>query len=215
MRFLKKSAPVFFVLAIISVASPSAFGITPAAQAQQTPAGKFIQDLGDQAITVMADKSLSSAQRGRKYRHLLQNSFDMKTIGHFVLGRAWNAATPAQRQDFMKLFEQSVLRTYGDRLNFYSGEKFKVTGARRENASDSMVGSAVSHTNGAPPTRIDWRVRDKGGKMAVVDVIVEGVSQSITQRQEYASILERNGGDIHALLDQMRAHLYGSNGHDK
>src|ERR1700722_13848692 len=85
-------------------------------QTQQTPGGKFVQDLGNQAITIMADKNMAPEQRSQKYRAILQNSFDMPTIGRFVLGRAWNSATPQQQQEFLKLFEQIVLKTYGDRL---------------------------------------------------------------------------------------------------
>ena len=50
-------------------------------------------------------------------------------------------------------------------------------------------------------------MRNKGGKYAIVDVVIEGVSQSVTQRQEYASIIERNGGEINPLLDLMRQRL--------
>jgi phospholipid transport system substrate-binding protein len=48
--------------------------------------------------------------------------------------------------------------------------------------------------------RVDWRVR--GGK--VIDVIVEGVSMSVTQRSEFSSIIQRNGGDIEALITHLQ-----------
>ena len=177
---------------------------TTADPAQQTSAEKFIQDLGNQAISVMADKNMPPDQRSQKYRAILQSSFDMPTVGHFVLGRAWNSASPRQQQEFMKLFEQIVLKTYGDRLNFYSGEDFQVKGERQESDKDTIVNSEVAHPNGAPPTKIDWRLRQANGKPAVIDVIIEGVSQSVTQRDEYASILQRNNGNLDALLDLMR-----------
>lgn len=177
-------------------------------QALQTPAGKFIKDLGDKAITVMADKSIPQEQRMQDYRKLLNDSFDMPTIGHFVLGRAWNTATPDQRDRFMKMFEQLVLQTYGDRLNFYSGEKFNIKSERQESDRDSVVSTEIQHTNGdTPPTEIDWRVRQEGDKLAVIDVVIEGISQSVTQRQEYASILQRNNGNMEALLDRLQQRL--------
>ena len=189
--------------------TPAPNAMTPNAaanpdQAQQTPAGKFVQDLGNQAISVMADKSLSPDQHTQKYRDLLQNAFDMQAIAHFVLGRAWNSATQAQQQEFTKLFEQSVLNIYGQRLNLYSGESFRVTGARQESDKDFVVNSEVTHSDGSTPTTIDWRVRTQNGKPAIVDVTIAGVSQSVTQRDEYAAILQRNNGNIDALLDMMR-----------
>jgi len=195
--------------ALAQTAAPGA--AAPAQQAQQTsPDSQFIQDIGGQAISVMADKGLPQDQKQQKYRGILQNSFDMQTIGKFVLGRYWNTASPQQQQDFMNLFQNIVLTTYGDKLSFYSGEGFKVTGDRKEDEKDTVVSSEVTHPNGAAPTKIDWRVRDNAGKPMIVDVVVEGVSQSVTQRQEYASIIQRNNGKIDALLDMMRQRTQGS-----
>ena len=166
-----------------------------------------MQDLGNKAIGIVADKSNSPDQRAAKYHDLLRSSFDMPTIAKFVLGRAWNTATPDQQQQYVKLFTDMMVKIYGDRLNFYNGETFRVTGSRPESDKDTIVNSQILHADGSPPTPIDWRVRQDGGKLAVIDVVVEGVSQSITQRQEYASILQRNNGDINALLAMMRQNL--------
>jgi len=176
-------------------------------QAQQTPAGKFIQDLGNQAITVIANKNLTQQQRSSKYRDLLHEAFDLKTMGHFVIGRTWDTITSDQQQEYMRLFEGLVLKTYGDRLSFYSGESFRVKSARQENDKDTVVSSEVQHPGGAAPTSIDWRVRQEDGKPLIVDVVIEGVSQSVTQRQEYSSIIQRDGGKIDNLLTLMRQRL--------
>jgi phospholipid transport system substrate-binding protein len=177
-------------------------------EAQTAPAGKFIQDLGDKAISVMADKSLTPQQRNEKYASLLHDAFDIPAIGRFVLGRAWETATPAQQQEFLKLFQALVVKMYGARLNLYSGESFKVKGVRAESGTEMVVASVIAHTDGSPPTQVDWRVhKNNNGQLAVIDVSVAGVSQSLTQRQEYAAIIERNNGKIDALLDLMRQRL--------
>jgi len=174
------------------------------AQAVATPVGKFIQGLGDQAITVIADKGLNQDQRSEKFREMLRVSFDLPTIGRFVIGRSWNAATPAQQQEYMKLFEALVIKTYSDRFALYTGEGFKVTGVRSESEKDSIVTSEITHPDGSEPTSVDWRVRKKEGKMGIIDVVVEGVSLSVTQRQEYASIIQQDGGKLDGLLALMR-----------
>jgi len=180
-------------------------------QTQQAPAGKFIQDLGNEAIGIIADKGLTPEQRHKKYYDLLHQAFDMSTIGHFVLGRTWNTLTPEQQQEYMKLFEALVVKIYGDRLNLYSGETFRVKSVRSENDKDSIIGSEITHSDSTPPTLVDWRVRQDNGKLAVVDVVVEGVSQSVTQRQEYAAILQRNNNDFNALLNVMRQKVQQQN----
>ena len=176
-------------------------------EALKSPVGKFIQELGDRAIAAIADKNLSVNQRSDKFRKILQDSFDLVTIGRFVIGRSWNTATPAQQKEYMHLFQELVIKSYGDRLTLYTGEGFRVTGVRPESEHDSIVTSDITHPDGSQPTTIDWRVRNRDGKLGVIDVVVEGVSLSVTQRQEYASVIQRSGGDIDGLLVQMRQQL--------
>lgn len=179
-------------------------------QAQQSPAGKFVQDLGNEAIGIIVDKSVTEEERNAKYHDILRTAFDLKTIGHFVIGRAWDSAPAEQRQEYMDLFEKLVLKIYGDRLKFYSGESFRVRSVRQESERDFVVGSLVDHPGGAQPTTVDWRVRQEDGKFAIIDVVIDGVSQSVTQRQEYGSIIQRNGGKLDKLLAYMRQRLEGT-----
>jgi phospholipid transport system substrate-binding protein len=166
-----------------------------------------VQNLGDTAIAAIADKSITQAQRSDKFRDILRSSFDLMTIGRFVIGRSWNAATPDQQKDYMHLFQELVIKTYGDRMTLYSGEGFKVVAVRPETEKDTIVNSQITHPDGSAPTTIDWRVRLRDGKLGVIDVVVEGVSLSVTQRQEYAAVIQNNNGQISALLDRMREEL--------
>jgi phospholipid transport system substrate-binding protein len=214
-KSLRKTSAFLALSLFIGMAGPA---LTPASaqtlneatapeQAQQTSAGKFIQDLGNKAIAIITDKSLTQEQRADKYREILRKAFDIPAIGRFVLGRAWNTATPQQQQDYLNLFQSLVVKIYGDRLSLYYGEKFHVTGVRQENEKDVVVNSEIDHPGGVQPTSVDWRLHQNNGQLSIIDVTVEGISQSITQRQEYASILERNNGSIDALLDMMRERL--------
>jgi phospholipid transport system substrate-binding protein len=110
----------------------------------------------------------------------------------------------------MKLFEALVIKTYGNRLTLYTGEGFSVTTTRQESEKDTIVNSQITHPDGSTPTTIDWRVRNRNGKLGVIDVVVEGVSLSVTQRQEYAAVIQSNGGQIDGLLDTMRRQLKNS-----
>lgn len=213
------------VAAFLSVMIPAVAGMapqaawaaaaTPATSAATTtrnpaigsPAGKFIQSLGDRAIGVIADAKNTQQQRADKFREILIDTFDLPTIGRFVIGRYWNTATPEQQKEYMRLFGDLVIRTYGDRLTLYTGEGFVVTGARQESEKDTIVTSQITHPDGSQPTSIDWRVRQRDGKLGVIDVMVEGVSLSVTQRQEYAAVVQNNGGQIEGLLSLMRNQL--------
>lgn len=203
---LMLSVAVFPVLAAAPAAAPNAAETVAVA----TPQGKFIQDLGDKALSILADKNNTADQRNVKFRQMMRDSFDLTTIGRFVLGRNWLAATPEQQKEYMHLFEELVVKTYSDRFALYTGEGFRVKAARPEGERDFIVNSEITHPDGSPSTSIDWRLRQKDGKLGIIDVVVEGVSMSVTQRQEYASVIERNGGNIDGLLDVMRQHLQES-----
>ncbi|MDP9127726.1 MAG: ABC transporter substrate-binding protein [Pseudomonadota bacterium] len=188
-------------------AAPSAPAAQTHDEALKTPAGKFVQDLGDRAIAIIADKNVNPAQRNEKFQTILSDSFDLMTIGRFVIGRSWNTATPDQQKEYMKLFQALVVKSYGDRLTLYTGEGFQVTAARPESDKDFIVASQITHPDGSQPTVIDWRVRQRNGKLGVIDVVVEGVSLSVTQRQEYSAVIQQHGGQIDGLLAVMRKQL--------
>jgi phospholipid transport system substrate-binding protein len=202
---------VFAALLVLSVTSPALADLPSAKthdQAIATPDGKFVQDLGDEAISVIANKDYSQDQRSAHFRDMLKNHFDLPTIAHYVIGRnSWNAASSEQKQEYMKLFEALVVKTYGDRFTLYTGEGFRVISVHPESEKDTRVTSEITHPDGSEPTSIEWRVHHKDGKLGIIDVVVEGVSLSVTQQQEYASIIQRDGGKLDGLLDRMRQQL--------
>ncbi len=191
----------------ISAPPPAAPKAETAERASMTPQERFIQDIGDRAIAILADKASSEEERNVKFRQMLRDSFDLTTIARFVIGRSWNSATPEQQAEYMRLFEDLVVQTYSDRFALYTGEGFSVRSGRQEGERDFIVNSDITHPDGSQPTSVDWRVRQKGDKTGIIDVVVEGVSMSVTQRQEYSSVIQRNGGDIGGLLDLMRQRL--------
>jgi phospholipid transport system substrate-binding protein len=190
-----------------AIAQDSAAATQTHDTAIQTAPGKFIQSLGDRAIAIIANKQLPISQRDTEFSKILSDSFDLKTIGRFVIGRTWNVATPAQQTEYMDLFKALVIKNYGDRMTLYTGEGFQVTSTRSESDMDTTVNSQITHPDGSQPTTIDWRVRNKDGKLGVIDVVVEGVSLSVTQRQEYSAVIQRNGGQIDGLLQEMQNEL--------
>ncbi len=85
------------------------------AQAARVDPGAFVQALGDGAIAVIKEPGSSPDERERHVRELLSENFDLDTIGRFVLGRHWRAATPAQRREYATLFRTFILESYAVR----------------------------------------------------------------------------------------------------
>jgi phospholipid transport system substrate-binding protein len=185
-----------FVLAVVALAAP---GLVSAAD----DAAGFIADLGQRTVQMLGSKT-SESEREAKFRVLFEEGFDVPAISRFALGSYWRTATEAQRKDFVTLFEAYVVHAYAVRFNDYGGEQLKVSAARAEGDEFSLVQSAIAQPSGAPPIKVDWRVSKTPQGYKITDVVVEGISMAITQRQEFASVIQRNGGQIDALLKLLR-----------
>lgn len=168
-----------------------------------TPAMKFIDNLSQTAITTLAEKSLSADERSRRFRVLLNQNFDVPYLGRFSLGRYWRQASSDQQQEYLQLFESVISNTYANRFAQYNGQKVEVLNSQNE-VDSILVNTKLIQPDGGEPVFIDWRLRGSGNSFKIIDVIVEGVSMTITQRSEYGSVIERAGGDIEALLKILR-----------
>ena len=165
----------------------------------------LIEDISTRGIGFLSDKSLGEKKRESEFRDLLNDSFDMKTIGRFALGRYWRGTTDAQKKEYQKLFNELIVRVYTARFKEYDGQKLEVAGARKDSANDDViVKSLIIPNSGGQKVAVEWRVRQKNGKFKVVDISVEGVSMALTQRSDFASVIQRGGGDVEALLAHLR-----------
>tara|TARA_R110002012_G_scaffold258531_1_gene439019 strand:- start:359 stop:982 length:624 start_codon:yes stop_codon:yes gene_type:complete len=172
-------------------------------------AEKFVAELGDKALALVTDKAAVGEARREKFRMLLNEHFDLPWIGQFVLGRNWRLASPEQRETYLKLFEESIVFTYTRQFDSYSGQLFEVTGSG-ENGRYIVVNSQiVNQANSNGNVIVDWRLIEEGQTFKIVDVVIEGISMGITQRNEYASVIESNGGKIDPLLARMEEILEG------
>ncbi len=193
----------FLVALTVLVVGVAAFSSVVRA-ADNAGAQRFIDDMGREAVSFLADESLSQAQKEAKFRQMLRNKFDIDTIGRFVLGRNWKTATPAQRKEYLRLFENLIVEVYSARFKDYNGEDFKVASAQDTGKNDSVVSSYIVPASGSK-VKVDWRVRNKNGQFKIIDVIIEGVSMSLTQRSDFSSVIQRGGGKVEALLVSLRS----------
>lgn len=165
---------------------------------------KFIETLADDAVQSLTAQSLEKKERIKRFRILLNQNFAVDAIGRWVLGRYWRKATKEEQAEYAVLFEDLIVATYVNRFEEFSGETLKVIKAISQNGKDAIVKSEIVRTAGQPPVRVDWRVRSPNGAYKIVDVLVEGVSMSQTQRSEFSSVIKREGGEIAGLLTALR-----------
>ncbi|GAB5388282.1 MAG: ABC transporter substrate-binding protein [Alphaproteobacteria bacterium] len=190
---------VFTTMATIFAASPAR------ADDFSAEAADHIQVLGDDLLRQLEVRK-GDPDLKRELSELLATEIALENIARFALGRYWRIASVAEQQEYQDLFGRLVTRVYVSRFDDYSGQTFEVTGYRMGTSRDALVSTRVAQPNG-PPIDVDWRIRRFEEKMKIIDIIVGGVSMAVTQRSEFASIIQNNRGRVSALIDNLRAQL--------
>ncbi|MGI9128591.1 MAG: MlaC/ttg2D family ABC transporter substrate-binding protein [Roseomonas sp.] len=190
------------------LAGLAGFAIAPA-HAQQmdiTRATAFVNKAGQDLVNAINDQRLNQTQRREKVASILRNAIDIDGTGRFILGRYVRQASPAELQDYLKLFDEIIIRNLSSRFGEYRGVKFSLGRSQQRTEEDALVSTLVERPN-TPAFTLDWRVAEINGQPKVVDVIAEGTSLRLTTRSEYAAVIQRNGGRVAALLDAMRGQI--------
>ena len=162
----------------------------------------FMNQLWNRAAELLNSKT-DPAIRQARFRQLFHEDFDGAGIARFVLGRYWRGASGEEQQEFVKLFENYVVFVYTARLANFGGETFNIRGSRSD-GDGAIVSTDVISPGSTSPLRMDWRLVNDNGAYKINDVIIEGVSMAVTQRSEFASVVQRNGGQVSRLIALMR-----------
>ena len=196
MRTLR-TAYAAILLLVTGVAIPS-----QAADAQGQSPSEFIEAVAQIAIQAANNKSISLVERQRIFEELLNTKFDIPQIASFVLGQYWQMANDVDRETFTEAFRNYVLRSYSSRFFGYAGESLRVLGHRASNTNGTVVYTEIGEQGAGTALKLEWRVVDRGG-YKIIDLSVSGISMAITKREEFASVLRRNGGDLPSLTRQL------------
>lgn len=169
-------------------------------------ASSFVNDVASSGFNTIKDKragKLSNEQAKINFRKILNDAFDVPTIARFTLGRYWRVATPAEQKEFTALIQTAILDKYADRVLSYSGDGYSMNSSKAINDKDYSVAMTIKRDAGAP-VDLTWRLRRFGNAFKVIDMSVEGISMSVTHRADFASIIERNGGKVQALINALK-----------
>lgn len=144
----------------------------------------------------------SEARMLREFEGLFSRYADTAYIAAFALGNDRRSASPAQLRNFSSAFGTYVARKYGRRFREFVGSQFDVQGARPENSY--VVVESTATLRGRAPFQVDWHVSDRPGRPAFFNLIIEGVNMLLTERTEVGALLDRRGGNIDALITDLR-----------
>ena len=177
-------------------------GGMPFARAQGTDAATTFVDRTGKALVAAVNGPGSAEQKKEALRTIIDRDVDVAEIARFCLGRFWRVATPQQQQDYTALFHQVLVNNITGKIGDYKGVAFAL-GRGSPRGADTAVSTTVTRP-GNEPSRVDWLVTMVSGAPKITDVIAEGTSLRLTQRDDYSAFLARNNGNVQALIDAMR-----------
>ena len=191
-RFL--SALVIFLITTISTNS----------FAYNTDPKLFVEELVDDAIKTLSNKSISKADKNKKIEEIALANVDIDALGMYTLGDIRKTLDENNLKKYKTLFEKYFLKSLTSRLTDYSSQKFEVLSADQKSDNYNIVSSRIVESASQPEIKIDWRIYTKDpSKPLIRDLIVEGLSLDKTQKEEFASILNSNNNDINILFSKL------------
>ena len=184
----------------------SGFARPALAQVDSVRAVSFIQATGNALVAALNSTTLNLAQRRENVAAILRQAVDIEGTGRFILGRWWRVASPAERLEYLRLFEETLIRNLAGRFGEFQGVHFSL-GRSQQRTEDDVLVTTVVERPGAPAFNLDWRVAEISGQPRVVDLVAEGTSLRLTQRSEYSAVVQRGGNQISALINAMRGQV--------
>ena len=161
---------------------------------------QFITEIVDEAKKILI-ASNEKEFKEEKLTEIALATVDINGIGYYTLGNYRKDLTDEQLKKYTILFKKYFLKSFTSRLTDYSDPKIDVLSIEVLNPKYTIVRSLLLATDKKPEVRIDWRVYTKNpDKPLIRDLIVEGLSLARTQKEEFSSVLESNGGDVNKLF---------------
>lgn len=161
---------------------------------------KFVEEIGNKVITIAGDKQIAEAKKREKIITVIDEAIDAEWIGRFVLGKNYKTATDPQRQRFTSLYRDFMINTYGPKFKDYNGRKFTVNEVLEQGGFYIAKAEFLPHDSKVAIS-VDFRVKERGGKLVILDFIAEGISLIETQRSEFNSAISQKGVD--KFLDEL------------
>ena len=180
------------ILSIISLTHiGNAFSISP---------DVFIQSTVNRASQILS-KDISKEEKINQLKIVAKETVDIEGIGFYSLGSARKSLDENQKKTYSDCFEKYFLKSFSSRLAEYTNPEIEVKNKEVLSKNYTIVNSVLVSTAERPEVNIDWRIYTKNpDKPLIRDLIIEGLSLARTQKEEFASVLNSNDGDINALF---------------
>lgn len=192
------------------VVAAAAFGLAPdlSHAIAKEDATVHVRDTINE-VTALVDSAGDAASKAIRLREIMERRAAMPQIARFAAGSAWRTMDEDQRSRFVVAFTKFISRVYANRFQEYagngnSGESFRLGRVIDAGRKGLLVKTTILRA-GAAPVDVEWLVTDRPGRILIADIVIEGVSLLVTQREEIGGMLEARRGDMEKLIADLAA----------
>ena len=165
---------------------------------------QFITEIVEEAKNILS-KPNTKEFKTKKLSEVALKTVDINGVAYYSLGKYRKQLNEEQLKEYLRLFEKYFLKSFTSRLSDYSDPKIDVLSVDVINEKYTIVKSILVGTDKKPEVKIEWRVYTKNpNKPLIRDLIIEGLSLARTQKEEFASVIDSNNGDISKLFISLK-----------
>ena len=179
---------------LIVPAMPS-FAIT------QGGASKLVNSLVNDINGVIASGK-SETTMYQEFERIFARYSDTSYISAYAMGVDGRRATTAQKRAFSNAFHTYIARKYGKRFQEFIGGRLEVKKVQRVKTWYEV--STIAYLRNESPFEVTFQVSDRAGKNLFFNMFIEGVNLLLTERTEIGALIDRNGGNIDAMISDLR-----------
>ena len=138
----------------------------------------------------------------RDFERIFARYSDTSYIAAYAMGVDGRRASSAQKRAFSNAFQGYIARKYGRRFREFIGGRLEVKGVRA--VKNWFEVETTAFLRGEAPFAVTFHVSNRSGKDLFFNMFIEGVNLLLTERTEIGALIDRNGGDIDAMISQLR-----------
>jgi phospholipid transport system substrate-binding protein len=157
----------------------------------------FVKSTGEQIVAIVNGAS-GERQKRVELARIVDAAVDVEGVARFCLGRYWQRASAEQQREFVQAFRSMLVTNIAGKLGEYEGVRFSVGQALQRDGG--LIVLTTIERRGSAPERVQWLIADVGGAPKIEDMITEGISMRLTQRNDYEAFLNNNGNNIDILI---------------
>ncbi len=176
------------------------FGLTLKTFAYSSDPKEFISEIVAEAKKILVETNTKEFKT-KKLSEMAMKTVDIKGVAFYSIGKYRKELNDEQLKEYLALFEKYFLKSFTSRLTDYSDPKINVVSTEVLNPKYTIVKSILLATDKRPEVKIEWRVYTKDPENPLIrDLIIEGLSLARTQKEEFASVIQSNNGDVTKLF---------------